>query len=109
MIDLKFIPNSNHLLTCSTDTNSILWDLNERDTKNYLKKKYYGHTQPIYSLDINCLGTHFATGSKDHTSRLFSLDRSNLLRSFVGHQNSVNCVHFHPNSKYLGKCLIKED
>ena len=100
VVDLKFVPNSNYLLTCSNDTNSILWDLNEQES-NYLKKKYYGHTQPIYSLDINCLGTHFATASKDHTSRLFALDRSNLLRSFVGHQNSVNCVHFHPNSKYL--------
>lgn len=105
IIDCKFIPNTSYLLTCSTDTNSILWNLNERESSqsDYLKKKYYGHTQPIYSLDVNCLGTHFATGSKDHTSRLFCLDRSNLVRSFVGHQNSLNCVHFHPNSKYLGK------
>ena len=130
VLDLRFVPNSNCLLSCSTDSNSILWDLNERESTNYLKKKYYGHTQPIYSLDVNCLGrsirsctrhpfvasnptlllslsvhlkgTHFATGSKDSTSRLFALDRSNLLRSFVGHQNSINCVHFHPNSKYLG-------
>lgn len=109
VVDLKFVPNSNLLLTCSNDTNSILWDLNEKETSHYLKKKYFGHTQPVYSLDVNCLGTHFATGSKDYTSRLFSLDRSNLLRSFIGHQNAINCVHFHPNSKYLGELYILID
>lgn len=56
VLDVKFVPNSSYMLSCSTDSNSILWDLNERESTSYLKKKYYGHTQPIYSLDVNCLG-----------------------------------------------------
>ena len=57
VLDLKFVPNSSYLLSCSSDSNSILWDLNGRESTSYLKKKYYGHTQPIYSLDVNCLGS----------------------------------------------------
>lgn len=56
VVDLKFVPNSSLLLSCSTDSSSILWDLNKRESTSYLKKKYHGHTQPIYSLDVNCLG-----------------------------------------------------
>lgn len=64
VVDLKFVPNSSLLLSCSTDSSSILWDLNKRESTSYLKKKYHGHTQPIYSLDVNCLGRVFLRDEK---------------------------------------------
>ena len=37
----------------------------------------------------------------DHTIRLWTPERLNILRTFLYHTNEVNTIAFHPNGKYL--------
>lgn len=62
---------------------------------------YAAHLQPVWSLDVNTLDTHFCTASRDHSVRLFSLDHPQVLRVLAGHQAPVNVVRFHPNCRYV--------
>jgi len=51
---------------------------------------YRGHTKPIWGVDWSPRGIYFATGSRDHTARLWSTDRIQPLRIFAGHLNDVD-------------------
>ncbi len=51
---------------------------------------YRGHSKPIWDVDWSPRGIYFATGSRDHTARLWSTDRIQPLRIFAGHLNDVD-------------------
>ena len=50
--------------------------------------------------------TQIVWGSNDRTARLWSTDHIEPLRIYVGHDNDVDCVAFHPNNLYIftGSC-----
>ena len=100
--DLKFIPNSQLLISCSQDCNVRLWDLDI--SKNIFL--YSGHLYPVWCIDCSPLELYFVTGSKDTTSRLWAFDRLSPIRIFAGHNMSVDAVKFHPNASYVatGSC-----
>lgn len=100
--DLKFIPNSQLIISCSQDCTARLWDL--VIGKNIFV--YTGHLYPIWSIDSSPLELYFITGSKDTTARLWSYERLSPVRIFVGHTLSVDIVKFHPNASYVatGSC-----
>lgn len=55
---------------------------------------YRGHAKPIWDVDWSPRGIYFATGSRDHTARLWSTDRIQPLRIFAGHLNDVDVSLF---------------
>ncbi|KAF0912137.1 hypothetical protein E2562_013027 [Oryza meyeriana var. granulata] len=42
--------------------------------KNLVSREYYGHKKKVHSVAWNCLGTKLASGSIDHTARVWSID-----------------------------------
>lgn len=49
-----------------------------------------GHNSPIWALDVSALNMYVATGSRDKTARLWTLDKTYPLRLYVGHYSCVN-------------------
>uniref|UniRef100_H2Z775 TFIID subunit TAF5 NTD2 domain-containing protein n=1 Tax=Ciona savignyi TaxID=51511 RepID=H2Z775_CIOSA len=95
--DSCFTSDNRFLLSCAEDSTVRLWDL--QDMRN--KVLYEGHNQPVWCIGMSAYDLYFATGSADHTARLWSVDRTFPLRSFAGHQDSVEAVAFHGNCSYL--------
>lgn len=95
--DLKFIPESDILLSVSSDKDMRAWRLNDYTCAAV----YSGHTYPIWCMDLSVFNLYMATGSHDRTAKLWSLDRISPLRIFAGHFLDVNSVKFHPNARYL--------
>jgi WD40 repeat protein len=93
----KFTHDSNHLLSCSADSNACLWDVG----RSSFICKYSGHSYPIWDISLYSQLNLFATSSKDTTTRLWSFDRLYPLRVYSGHSLDVNCASFHPNGSYI--------
>src|SRR5262245_23584734 len=60
-----------------------------------------GHTSAVEALSFSPDGEYFASGSADHTIRLWEISTGKEVRSFLGHTGTVSAVSFHPNGKYL--------
>ncbi|XP_076221283.1 will decrease acetylation isoform X4 [Nomia melanderi] len=111
--DLRFIPESEILLSVSSDKDMRAWRLNDYTCAaiyrymhvfytNVLNIYYRsGHSYPIWCMDLSVFNLYVATGSHDRTAKLWSLDRIFPLRIFAGHFLDINCVKFHPNARYL--------
>ena len=95
--DLKFVPKTNLLLSCSYDTTIRVWDTISGNNVFI----YTNHLGPVFSLDVSLIGNLFVTGGKDCVAYLWSLERSFPLRVFCGHSDSINCVRFHPNCSFV--------
>lgn len=95
--DLRFIPESDILLSVSSDKDMRAWRLNDYTCAAI----YSGHNYPIWCMDLSVFNLYVATGSHDRTAKLWSLDRIYPLRIFAGHFLDINCVKFHPNARYL--------
>ncbi|KAG5178262.1 WD40-repeat-containing domain protein [Tribonema minus] len=111
---LSWAPDSRFLLTGGGDGVVRLWDLGwssgsygERseegsgDSPAKCLMAYKGHKCAIWGVDFSPLGYYFASGGADRTARLWSTDRPQPLRLFVGHMGDVTAVRFHPNAAYL--------
>ena len=106
VVEVRFLNDCQRLLSCSADCLVKLWNIGGQEesqglNQNRLCSSFDAHLQPIWTLDVNALDSHFATGSRDHSARLFALDRKEVLRVFSGHTGPVNTVRFHSNCKYL--------
>ncbi|KAG7201944.1 hypothetical protein KM043_004649 [Ampulex compressa] len=95
--DLRFIPESDILLSVSSDRDMRAWRLNDYSCAAV----YNGHSYPIWCMDTSVFNLYTATGSHDRTAKLWSLDRTFPLRIFAGHFLDVNSIKFHPNARYL--------
>uniref|UniRef100_A0A1B0A4P0 WD_REPEATS_REGION domain-containing protein n=1 Tax=Glossina pallidipes TaxID=7398 RepID=A0A1B0A4P0_GLOPL len=60
-----------------------------------------GHRYPNWCLDESPAGMYVATGSKNLTARLWSLEKEFPLITYAGHTQDVECVAFHLNGTYI--------
>ncbi|XP_012283398.1 TAF5-like RNA polymerase II p300/CBP-associated factor-associated factor 65 kDa subunit 5L [Orussus abietinus] len=95
--DLRFIAESDILVSVSSDKEMRAWRLNDYSCAAV----YNGHSYPIWCMDTSVFNIYIATGSHDRTAKLWSLDRTFPLRIFAGHFLDVNSVRFHPNARYI--------
>uniref|UniRef100_F6YGZ1 TFIID subunit TAF5 NTD2 domain-containing protein n=1 Tax=Ciona intestinalis TaxID=7719 RepID=F6YGZ1_CIOIN len=95
--DSCFTSDNKFLITCAEDSTVRLWDM--QDLKN--KVIYDAHNRPVWCVDISAYDLYFATGSADHTARLWTTERTYPLRTYAGHQDSVGAIAFHGNCSYL--------
>ncbi|KIJ60531.1 hypothetical protein HYDPIDRAFT_73097, partial [Hydnomerulius pinastri MD-312] len=57
-----------------------------------------GHTGAVYAVDVSPDGRTIASGSGDHTVRIWDAKTEELLHALV-HEDSVWSVHISPDSK----------
>jgi WD40 repeat protein len=60
-----------------------------------------GHSDWINALRISPDGRWMATGSDDHTVRIWDLQTKSLKHTLKGHEDEVNAVAWHPDSRML--------
>ncbi|KAL6838989.1 hypothetical protein ACP4OV_031216 [Aristida adscensionis] len=68
--------------------------------KNLVSREYYGHKKKVHSVAWNCLGTKLASGSIDHTARVWSIDHHGHSKvkevELRGHTDSVDQLCWDP-------------
>ncbi|GJN34252.1 hypothetical protein PR202_gb22899 [Eleusine coracana subsp. coracana] len=68
--------------------------------KNHVSREYYGHKKKVHSVAWNCLGTKLASGSIDHTARVWSIDPHGHSKvkdiELKGHTDSVDQLCWDP-------------
>jgi len=110
------------LVSSSSDQTSRIWDFSTGETKTELR----GHehvvecaafapvaaytairelaglgTAPAADQRANLPGAFVATGSRDKSIRLWDAQTGQCLRTFIGHDNWIRALVFHPTGKYL--------
>ena len=60
-----------------------------------------GHTGRVYSVSFSPDGKTIASGSADHTLRLWDASTRKLIRTLTGHTESVKSVSFSPDGKTI--------
>jgi WD40 repeat protein len=92
-----FSPNGSLLATHEYDTAMVtLWDVaSAKEVRNIYDSATVRGT--AFSPDSRLL----ASGSEDHTIKLWDVASGNKLRTFSGHSDSVNCVTFSPDGRWL--------
>jgi WD40 repeat protein len=74
----------------------MLWDANGQETASLI-----GHEGGIYALAFHPDKKRLATGSADHSVRLWDATTGKQLRSLTGHLGLVTSVAFAPDGKWL--------
>ncbi|WWC70793.1 nuclear distribution protein PAC1 [Kwoniella pini CBS 10737] len=110
------------LVSCSNDQTSRIWDFSTGETKVELRGHEHVLECAIFA-PINCYpairelaglgnappgesrakapGAFVVTGSRDKTIKLWDASSGQCLRTFVGHDNWIRALVFHPTGKYL--------
>lgn len=83
--DVKFSKHYNLLYSCSKDSCLRAW----RSENFNCSSIYRGHRYPVWCMDESPVGMYVATGSKDLTARLWSLEKEFPLITYVGHTQDV--------------------
>ncbi|WVQ82994.1 nuclear distribution protein PAC1 [Cryptococcus sp. DSM 104549] len=110
------------LVSCSNDQTSRVWDFATGETKMELRGHdhvvecavfapvaAYTAIRELASLGAptagdaraKAAGAFVATGSRDKTIKLWDAQSGQCLRTFVGHDNWIRALVFHPTGKYL--------
>ncbi|HEV8242467.1 MAG TPA: WD40 repeat domain-containing protein, partial [Nitrospirales bacterium] len=62
---------------------------------------FRGHHDPVWTVAYHPDGTTVASGSVDHTIRIWELETGRMLRILRGHTDSVRCLTFSPDGQIL--------
>ena len=62
---------------------------------------FRGHHDPVWAVAYHPNGNWVATGSVDHTIRIWEVDTGRMLRILRGHTDSVLCLAFSPDGQWL--------
>ncbi len=60
-----------------------------------------GHSQIVLSVTFSPDGKYLASGSRDNTVKLWSVESQKEVATLQGHTSDVNSVAFSPDGKYL--------
>jgi WD40 repeat protein len=88
-------PHSSSNLDIAVDCGS-LWRAGARETR-----VFRGHHDPVWAVAYHPLGAVIASGSVDHTIRLWEIETGRMLRILRGHTDTVRCLVFSPDGSLL--------
>ena len=94
---VKFLPDSQHVLSSAWDGTIRLWDLNDGSEA----RRYQVPGTRVYMVEILADGTQFVSASTDTLIRLWDIESGEVLRTFEGHTDSVNGVNVSADGKLL--------
>lgn len=66
-----------------------------------LQKTFTGHNSTIFAIDVSPNGQYLATGSADHTIRLWDITTGNSIHTLTEHSDMVTSVVFSPDGQKL--------
>jgi len=72
------------------------WRTGARETR-----VFRGHHDPVWTVAYHPDGATVASGSVDHTIRIWELETGRMLRILRGHTDSVRCLTFSPDGQIL--------
>ena len=94
---VKFMPDSQQLLSSSWDGTIRRWDL----TEGVEIQQYAVPDERVYMVELLPNGAQFLSGSSDGLIRLWDLETGETLREYSGHTDSVNGVHVNADGTRL--------
>ncbi len=98
VLSLAFSPNSRFLVSGSSDTNAILWDVQQQRQLHTL----HGHTDAIYAVAFTPDSKRMVTGSDDHSLRLWQVHNGEQIATLKGHTDDVVAVAVGPDLQGFG-------
>ena len=112
---VAFTPNNEYIASGGDDNKIKLWSVKQQkliDTLTLDSNSEQGHQPRVNSVAFSSDGKYLVSGSggkqdqeyTDNTVKLWNVENIQkpvLIRSFDGHQNSVNSVAFSPKSEYI--------
>ncbi|KAI8458557.1 WD40-repeat-containing domain protein [Phakopsora pachyrhizi] len=91
--DLSWSPDSNYLVSASDDHSVRIFSTsNLRSTPS--TTQLIGHSNCVYCLKFNPIGTVLISGSFDETIKVWDFIGGKLLRTLPGHSEVVSCLDF---------------
>ena len=87
--------DSTQLLTLANDRKITYWDVTDGTPIRVIDSC---ESNPLQSLVIDSLGTHFVTGGKDQRTRVWNYDSGLCEYTGTEHGNSINSISITPNN-----------
>jgi WD40 repeat protein len=92
---VKFVPNSQRLVTGSLDSAIKIWEIKREGSRTLeLVSTLEGHSSYVLSLAVDPTGELLVSGSKDLTAVVSSIPTGTMLYRLKAHSNSVISVAF---------------
>ena len=73
-----------------------LWDLSTQNTYTLS-----GHSDDVHAIAFSPDGSVLASGSHDHTIKLWNLDTGDCAQTLLGHHNCIYAIAFSPDGLIL--------
>jgi transducin (beta)-like 1 len=96
VLSVQWSPDGASLLTGSVDKTAIVWDA----ASGAITQQFAFHTAPVLDVDW-ASDEQFAVCSSDKTITLCSTQARAPLRTFAGHKDEVNAIHWSPAKAVL--------
>ncbi|KAK8875492.1 hypothetical protein M9Y10_005658 [Tritrichomonas musculus] len=92
----RFSPDS-RLIACAGASLIRLWCCEQNSGFSQISVP----TGIVWCVDWSPLGYHFVSGTDDRNSWLWTIDRKSPIRLFVGHQEAITDIKYHPNASTI--------
>lgn len=90
VLGVAFAPGaSDRLLSCGDDKSARMWTLDYKADTHTAGRVYAGHTASVNRAIFSADGRTILTGSDDRTSRLWSVETGDVIRTLTGQSGPV--------------------